>query len=117
MKKNVIYIFSNGRVAAIDKKKGEIIWEVKLKQYTKSALRMYYGQISVEDDKIFVGVSGLLFCLNAKDGSLLWKNELKGWGYAFVSLAGDGGESSRAAQQAAANAAAVMAASSTATGA
>ena len=31
--KHTLYILSNGRVAAIDKKDGQIKWEVKLKQY------------------------------------------------------------------------------------
>lgn len=111
----MMYIFSNGRVAAIDKKTGDIVWEIKLKEYFKSAVRMFYGQISVENDKVFVGASGMLFCLNAKDGSLLWKNELKGWGYHFVSLANAGGDGAMAAQQSAATAAAVIAANSAAT--
>ena len=110
----MIYIFSNGRVAAIDKKTGDIVWEIKLKAHVKGTVSMHYGQICVEDGKIFVGVSGLLFCLNAKDGSLLWKNELKGWGYSFVSMAGADENAARAAQQSAANAAAIIAAGSTA---
>jgi outer membrane protein assembly factor BamB len=85
--KNTLYILSNGRVAAIDKKDGNIIWEVKLKEYGVSGLSHSVGQISIEDDKIFAGVSGILLCLNIKDGSLKWKNELKGWGYNFISMA------------------------------
>lgn len=42
MKKNVIYIFSNGRVAAIDKKTGDIVWEVRLKTYIKATVSMHY---------------------------------------------------------------------------
>ncbi len=110
MKKNALFIFSKGRVAAIDKKNGDIIWEVKLKDYIKNAVSLYYGQITVEDNKVFVGTSGLLFCLNAKDGSLIWKNELKGWGYQFVSIANAGSEASNAAASSAATAAAVIAA-------
>ncbi len=33
MKQNNLFILSNGRVAAINKKNGEIIWEVKLKAH------------------------------------------------------------------------------------
>ena len=51
MKKNALFILSNGRVAAIDKKNGEIIWEVKLKEYLTRSMSLYYGQISVEDNK------------------------------------------------------------------
>lgn len=88
MKQNNLFIFSNGRVAAINKKDGQIIWEVKLRQYLSSAsLANAVGQISVENDKIFVGVSGILLCISTKDGALIWKNELKGWGFQFISMA------------------------------
>lgn len=87
-KLNHLFILSNGRVAAIDKKQGNIIWEVKLKDHLGSSLSNAVGQLMVEDYKIFVGASGILLCLDAKDGSLLWKNELRGWGYKFISMAG-----------------------------
>ncbi len=96
MKKNLLYILCNGRVAAIDKKNGDIIWEVKLRQYLSSSVAHAVGQISVENDNIYIGVSGVLVCLSAKDGSLKWKNELKGWGYSFVSMANAGNESGAA---------------------
>lgn len=107
-KKNVLYILSNGRVAAINKQNGEIVWEVKLKQYVKSGLMQTIGQLSLEGERLYAGVSGILLCLSTKDGSLVWVNELKGWGYNFVSIANAGSESAGAAV--AANAAATSAA-------
>lgn len=104
-----LFILSGGRVAAINKKTGEIVWEVKLKEYVKGASSYSFGQINVEDNKIYIGTTGVLLCLNTKDGSLIWKNELKGWGYGFVSLANAGNEAASAA--AAATHAAVIAAS------
>jgi outer membrane protein assembly factor BamB len=94
---NHLFILSNGRVAAINKKDGEIVWEVTLKQYVSNSLSYAIGQISVEGNKIFVGCSGILLCLDTKDGSLLWKNELKGWGYSFVSLANTTNDAASAA--------------------
>ena len=105
---NHLFILSNGRVAAINKKDGEIVWEVKLKQYLSNSLSCSIGQISVEGNKIFVGCSGILLCLNTKDGSLVWKNELKGWGYQFVSLANATNEAASAATLEAAAAASVV---------
>lgn len=105
-KNNVLYILCDGRAAAIDKKNGEIIWEIKLSQYHKGGLSFSIGQLMVEDDKLFIATSGVLLCLNAKDGSLLWKNPLKGWGYGFVSMADVKNEAAQAAMsQAAARAA------------
>jgi outer membrane protein assembly factor BamB len=103
---NTLFILSNGRLGAINKKDGQIIWEVKLKQYLSSGLSVGIGQISVEGDKIYVGTNGILLCLSTKDGSLIWKNELKGWGYNFVSLANVNNEGAAVSIKAAAAAAA-----------
>ncbi len=111
-KKQFLYILSKGRVAAIDKQSGEISWEVKLKSYSKSSMISSIGQISLEGDRLFVGVGGILLCLSTKDGSLLWKNELKGWGYNFVAIANqgsDGAAATSAAQASAASTAAMLA--------
>ncbi len=108
--KNTLFIFSNGRVAAINKKTGEITWEIKIKQYLGHSMRYYYGQISVEDDKVYVASSGMLLCIAAKDGSFIWKNELKGWGYQFISMANAGNEASVASAASASSAAAITAA-------
>lgn len=93
---NYLFILSKGRVAAINKKDGQIVWEVKINQYLSNAVSFAVGQISVEDNKIFVGVSGILLCLSTKDGSLIWKNELKGWGFQFVSMANVNNEAASA---------------------
>jgi outer membrane protein assembly factor BamB len=106
----VLYILSNGRVAAINKKDGSIVWEIKLKTYLKSSMMVAFGQINVEGDKLYIGISGIMLCLNAKDGSLVWMNELKGWGYQFVSIANTEAASNMGvAQQQAASAAATAA--------
>ena len=105
-KKNILFIYSNGRVAALNKKDGQIIWEIKLKQYVGSSMTYAVGQIYVEEENVYVAVSGILICLAAKDGSLKWKNELKGWGYSFVSMAGIDSTAAAASVQATASTAA-----------
>lgn len=102
---NYLYILSKGRVAAVNKKDGTISWEIKLKEYHANSNGYNYGQISAEGDKLFVASSGILFCLRAKDGSLVWVNELKGWGYNFISMAGIANEPAAAAAAAATQAA------------
>ena len=104
----ILYILSNGRVAAIKKKDGEIIWEVKLRQYVGSAISHAIGQIMAEQDKLYIGCAGMMLCLSAKDGSLIWKNELKGWGYQFVSMANMNSAAPGAAIQQAAGASAAV---------
>lgn len=110
MKQSHLFILSNGRVAAINKKDGAVVWEVKLKEYLSRGMTLSFGQITVEGDKLFIGSTGILLCLRTKDGSLVWKNELKGWGYNFVSIANSGNDAAVAAASQAAASAAVVAA-------
>jgi outer membrane protein assembly factor BamB len=102
-----LFILSNGRLAAINKKNGDIIWEVKLKNYLDTKVSLSTGQLSVEGDKIYVGCSGIIFCISTKDGSLIWKNELKGWGYNFISMGNVSNEAAAASDAAAADTAAI----------
>lgn len=111
-KEKTLYILSGGRVAAIEKETGFIKWEVKLKAYVSSSYAASIGQIVAEEDKLYISVPGILLCLSAKDGALLWKNELKGWGYKYVSMANTGSEAAAISAQAAATAATVVAATS-----
>lgn len=99
MIKDSLYILSYGRVAAINKKSGDIIWEKKLKEYLPTGSAYAIGQLQVEGDKLFIGIQGILLCLKAKDGSLIWKNELKGWGYNFISFANQSADASVQLQQ------------------
>lgn len=107
-KPELLFILSQGRVGAINKKTGEIVWEVKLSQYVTNNLGLSIGQISVEGNRIFVGSTGILLCLDTKDGALIWKNELKGWGYNFVSMANVGEEAAAAAAKLAAQTSAAV---------
>ncbi len=85
MKKGYLYIFSRGKVAKINKKNGEIVWETKLEvSMVKNAI---VANIQVDGDKIFIGASGKLVCIKESDGSLIWVNDLKGWGYNYVMFA------------------------------
>jgi outer membrane protein assembly factor BamB len=108
-KQNLMYILSNGKVGAINKKDGNVVWEVKLKEHVKNSMLQSVGQIMHEGDKLYIGVSGILICLQAKDGSFVWKNELKGWGYSFVSIANANNEAAGAAALQAAAAGAIIA--------
>ena len=108
-KEDILYIYSNGRAAAISKKDGSMVWEVNLTKYAGMHVKAI-GQITVEDDKLFIGSGGILLCLAAKDGAFIWKNELKGWGYNFISIANaENNTASAASAGAAAQAAATTA--------
>jgi len=76
--------------------------EVKLKEYLNNKISLTIGQLSVEGNKIFVECSGIILYLDTRDGSLIWKNELKGSGYNFFSIANTGNEAVSAAADSAA---------------
>jgi outer membrane protein assembly factor BamB len=107
---NHLYILSKGRLGAVNKKDGSLVWEVKLKTYLSNGLSLSIGQLTVEGNRIYVASTGVLLCLATKDGSLVWKNELKGWGYQYVSMAGDQGSAVAQASQDAGAMAAIVAA-------
>jgi outer membrane protein assembly factor BamB len=109
-KEKTLYILSGGRVAAIEKETGTIKWEVKLKEYVSSSYAGSIGQIVAEDNKLYISVTGIVLCLSAKDGALIWKNELKGWGYKYVSMANTGSEAAAISAQAAVHVATTVAA-------
>ena len=96
-----LFLLSKGKVAAINKKDGTIVWQVTLKDYVKTISSHAIGQIQVEGDKLYIGIYGILVCISAKDGSLIWSNELKGWGFQFVTIANATNETNAAILQAA----------------
>ena len=110
--KNVLFILSGGRVAAINKKDGAIIWEIRLKDHGFKSMAQSIGQIMEEDGKLYIGCAGVMLCLNAKDGAFVWMNELKGWGFGFVSIAGLNNDAAGATVANAAATSAVISASS-----
>ena len=79
-----IYIGSNGKLAAINPKNGEIIWQTKI-------AAAYNCDVSIveKEDYLFVGCYGKIHGVNKQNGEILWTNELTGWGYANIGIAND----------------------------
>ena len=63
--KDVIFVGFNKRVAALDRKTGEIIWQWKASDG--------HGFVSLllDGDRLFVSVNGYMYCLEAATGKLL----------------------------------------------
>lgn len=82
----VLYIGTNGHVAAVHPEHGEEIWRTKLGNWRSGpgqedvCVIEHYG-------RVFAGCQGFLFCLDAHTGQVLWRNELKGLGHNDVALA------------------------------
>jgi hypothetical protein len=105
---DLIYVGLNGRVAALDRSTGEIVWEWRSPKPGAG-----YVTLLVDGNLLIASVSGYTYGLDARTGDQLWFNELKGYGVGVASIASMGGSTSQVLQAAAANAAAAAAASTT----
>ena len=84
MNPDILYIGTNGHVAAIGVTDDEEFWRTKL-----GGLSTGHQDVCVLEHggKILAGCQGHLFCLDASTGDVLWHNDLKGLGYNDVTLA------------------------------
>lgn len=85
-----LIIGSNGHVAAIHPTEGRELWRTKLQHGVFTATGGQDVSVLVQDEFVFAGSNGMLFCLSHATGQILWSNELKGMGYNDVSLAVQG---------------------------
>ncbi|HST59007.1 MAG TPA: PQQ-binding-like beta-propeller repeat protein [Longimicrobium sp.] len=87
MEKELLYIGSNGHVAAVDPATGEEAWRTAL---AGSGFFASTGSQDVtviqHENRVFAGCYGHLFCLDAATGQIIWQNGLKGLGYNDVTL-------------------------------
>jgi hypothetical protein len=105
----LIFVGLNGRVSALDRDTGEIVWETREK---------LAGDVSLllDGDRLLAALNGYLYCFDPRDGRVLWQNPLKGYGLGVASLTSVRGQSSQGAAQAAARQAAVAASTAIQTG-
>jgi hypothetical protein len=102
----LVFVGLNGRVSALDRNTGEIVWETREK---------LAGDVSLllDGDRLIAALNGYLYCFDPRDGRVLWHNPLKGYGLGVATLTSVRGQSS---QQAAAQQAAVAASTAIQTG-
>ena len=84
---DLVFVGFNSRVAALDKKRGEIVWDW---QATKGR-----GSVTllVDGDYLFVSVMGYSYCLDARTGEERWFNEMSGFGFGVPCVATSAGHS------------------------
>jgi len=88
MSAELLYIGSNGHVAAVDPGTGNEVWRTVLGGgglFTST--RSQDVCVLQHDGRVFAGCYGHLFCLDAATGSVLWQNGLQGMGFNDVTLA------------------------------
>jgi outer membrane protein assembly factor BamB len=98
---DMVFVGFNKQVIALDRYDGKKIWD------WKSPKGSGYPAILIDGDRIIVSVHGYTYCLEPTTGSLVWENELKGYGMGITAIASvrgraDSGVAAQLAQQAAA---------------
>jgi outer membrane protein assembly factor BamB len=115
----LLFLGLNGRVAALGRDSGEIVWEWTAKDPDKHRAVGGYTTLLVDQGQLFVSANGYTYRLDPLTGAELWANPLRGWGLGPAALATSTASSSQqvlaaaAAQHQAdeqASAAAIMAA-------
>ncbi|MET0462567.1 MAG: PQQ-binding-like beta-propeller repeat protein [Chitinophagaceae bacterium] len=90
MQRNILIIGSNGYVSAIAADSGDEVWRTKLRDGLMGGSYGAVVSVLLDNDKIFAGCSGRIYCLDSLTGKILWNNDLKGMGYNVISLARPG---------------------------
>jgi outer membrane protein assembly factor BamB len=78
---DLLYVGLNGRVAALDRHSGDIVWEWRAKEGST------YVTILPDRGQLFVSVDGYTYCLDPATGEEYWMNPLKGYSTGPTSLA------------------------------
>ncbi len=109
---DLVYVGLNRRVIALDRTDGHVVWEWKASKGSG------FVSLLLDGDRLMVGISGYIYCLDPVYGQLVWDNPLKGYGSALCTIVSVNGSSEGAAAAAAIaqQQAAAAASSSAATG-
>ncbi len=77
----VVFVGFNKRVAALDRRTGEILWKWQAPDGSG------FVSLLLDEDRLFVAVSGYTYCLDGSTGLQIWRNPMKGFGTGATSLA------------------------------
>lgn len=80
---NIIYLGIKGSVIAMNAATGEQLWTVHLKSSE-------FVNVVLDGDNLYAATQGEIFCLDPQTGVGRWHNQLKGFGWGLVSIAGEG---------------------------
>lgn len=90
----LVFVGFNGRVAAVDRAGGKIVWE------WKSPKGSGFVSLLLDGDRLIAAVSGYTYALDAMSGVQLWYQPFEGFGMgttSLVSVRGSSGSSGAAA--------------------
>jgi outer membrane protein assembly factor BamB len=103
---DLVFVTFSRSVVALDKKSGSTEWAWTIPKGSG------YNALLVDGEQLFVSAAGYMYCLDARTGTLMWRNDLPGFGTGVPSIAVAGGSTPVSLLAAAARAAAAAAAAS-----
>jgi outer membrane protein assembly factor BamB len=80
---DVLFLGTKHRVAAISRTDGRIIWSTDLPH----GMGANFVSVAVDGARVFAYAAGHLHALDFATGTILWSNELPGFGFGIASLA------------------------------
>ncbi|MCC6930176.1 MAG: PQQ-binding-like beta-propeller repeat protein [Gemmatimonadaceae bacterium] len=90
---SLVYVGIKGHVVAFHRKTGAEVWRTQLPAKYKSSAS--FVNVVRDLEGLFATCAGELFALDARNGTILWSDPLKGLGTGLVTLVTDlGGASS-----------------------
>ncbi len=87
---DLIFVGLNRRVIALDRFTGQEVWVWKAPKGTG------FASVFLDGDRLIVGISGYVYCLDPVYGQPVWENSLKGYGHGLMSLASVNGSTQSA---------------------
>jgi outer membrane protein assembly factor BamB len=91
---DMLFVGIKGRILALDRNTGKIIWETTLKW---ASLGDFFVNVFFDRGNVLAHTGGTLFCLDAVSGRIRWENPLTGYGYGIATLASVTGSSANPA--------------------
>ncbi len=79
---NMVFVALNGRVVALDRDSGEILW-----QWQAPKAGSGYMTLLPDRDRLIVSAGGYIYCLDPSTGEERWQNPLTGFGVGVAALA------------------------------
>jgi len=79
----IILIGVKHSVSAVSKANGSILWTTKL---SRGAAGGDFVTVACDGEHLFAHSGGELYRLDLSTGRVLWKNELRGFGYGLASI-------------------------------
>ena len=81
---NLVFVGLNSRVAALDRKTGQMQWQWRA---AKPHSGGYVSLLPLNSQQLIVSVNGYTYCLDPRTGAQVWANDLPGFGSQVASLA------------------------------